>query len=146
MSEKIFDGNAEQVRVITEQLAEAIIRKINNDDEASTRLAFHQHPDFQAWLDRRISEKIRLWVFGAVAANIIPMLAIVFMLGTIKENVSSALSEQTENTQTLYARGQFIRDQQDFNCAIRTAIKGVHNIDIGNCRFASTDSPRDTRR
>lgn len=139
-------GNSEQMERIANGIAEGILRRIREDDEAARTLAAHQHPEFQAWVDKRIGEKIRLWFLGILISNVIPLIAIAFYLGGINSDMQQARREQDINTAALYSRGGFVRDQTSFNCRVRDWIDQNFQIDLGPCKFESADDPQDRRR
>lgn len=89
-----FDGNTAQIRAISEQLASAFGRGVDEE----------RH--LLAQVDKRIEEKIgasesrlKLWVFGGVVTQLLAMVPIIFFLGGI----------YSTNTQTL----ALIQKQQD---------------------------------
>lgn len=138
-----MDGNAEQIRAIVDQLAGTIIKKI---EARGTIVDFHTNEEFHEWLDERVENKARKWIVALVIAYIIPIMIGVYYAGKVTEMLESALEAQEVNTQSLYSRGQFVRDQQDFNCRMSSVLQQTHNVDIGPCRFESADSPLDRRR
>lgn len=139
-----LDGNAEQVRAIVQQFADTIIGRM---EQSNKLVDFHTNRQFHEWLDERMDNRNRKVLFQLLAAYLIPVLV---GGAVIYSKLDVALRDQSENTATLYARAQFIRDQQDFNCRVvgylarRDGVEAVR--ELAPCRFDSADDLRDLRR
>lgn len=141
MLEKAFDEGK------VKELADAILRVINEDTKAIDQLGVHHHPEFEAWIDKRINERLKVWIGGILLAYLVPMLGIAYGFGALINKLDAALEEQQENTLSLQTRALWIRDQENFNCEIRSAIRNAHpGTDIPSCDFPSSANLVDTRR
>lgn len=137
-------GNAEQVRAVADDLADAIIRKMDESDKGRS---FHTDHAFIEWMDKRIVDKLKLWAAGIVLAYSVPVIAAAFVVGGMNEKLDLALRDQRANTQSLQARGGWMDDQERFNCELkRAAIEATPDAEIGDCRFTRGDDRTDARR
>lgn len=133
-------GNAEQVRAVAEQLATSILGQI---EQRGTIVDFATNEKFHKWFDERMDNRNRKMILQLALAYIVP----IFIGGAVLYNkMDDVVVSNDENTSTLYARGQFVRDQQTFNCEVAGIIAQEHKIIVTPCRFDSADDPRDVRR
>lgn len=143
-NDKRLDGNAEQVRHIVEQFSNTIIGRM---EQSNKLVDFHTNRQFHEWLDERMDNRNRKVLFQLLAAYLIPVLV---GGAVIYAKLDRALAVQAENTRALYSRGQFIRDQQDFNCRVVNYVARKDGSQEASallpCRFDSADSPQDVRR
>ena len=139
-----LDGNAEMVRVIADQIGNTIVARM---EQSNKLVDFHTNRQFHEWLDERMDNRNRKVLFQLLAAYLIPVLV---GGAVIYNKLDTAIQDQAENTDTLYARAQFIRDQQEFNCRVLQHLArkdGTEVIrELGPCRFQSADDMRDLRR
>lgn len=107
----LVDGNAEQLRVIIDQVIEA--RDLRRGS---------LHDDFLALkedIDRRIDSKIdsavtkmKFWVVSAVLTQIVALLPVIFFLGGIYSTNSDALRSIQKLQTTIDSRGQWMSERE----------------------------------
>lgn len=111
MSPANFDGNAEQVRVIAAQIAEAMSnRQAGLHDDIAI---------LKEELDRRIENKIdaavtkmKFWVISAVLTQIVAMLPVIFFLGGIYTTNTAALDSIRKLQTVLEQRGTWMSERE----------------------------------
>lgn len=108
-----FDGNAEQIRSIFEQVVDARMRTLPTSPE------FNQHVDKR--IDERVDTaiaKLKLWLFGSLLANVACLLPIIFFLGGIYSTNSSALQNLEKQQAVIAARGDWMAERESWEQAV----------------------------
>lgn len=113
-----FDGNAEQVRVIAEQLAKSFADKQPRP---------HHDDTFIAWLEKKVKEQMRLWAFGVIIAYFIPLVFIAYTLGQMSNTFTSAIAKIDEQSLVLASRGNWMAQQEAWQASVQSWMENDPN-------------------
>lgn len=113
----MLDGNAEQVRAISDQLAEAIERRRGglSPDDVIEKL--------NARIDEKVSAaetRLKYWVVVAVLTQLVAMLPIIFFLGGIYSTNNTSLSILQRQQAMLEKRGQWMQQRERWEQSVES--------------------------
>lgn len=109
---KDYDGNAEQLKMIAEEIGRTIVKNLEKEGEV---VMPHQSSEFQNWLDRRIGEKLRLWAFGLVAAYAIPALILAYTFGRLTDQIEASVSDKDDIAGQMAIAELWMLEQENLN-------------------------------
>lgn len=122
ITETAMDGNAAQLRAITSQLADEVLTRLEDK-----KVSPHHDPEFQEWIDKRISEKFKVWLGGIVLAYAIPTLAVAYAIGSFQTTLETGLEKIDKQQATLDERGEWMHDKDSFQRDITRWAERVPN-------------------
>ena len=112
-----FDGNAEQVRLIAAQIAEAMSNRqggLHDDIEQLKKELDHR---IDSKIDAAVT-KMKFWVISAVLTQIVAMLQVIFFLGGIYTTNTAALDSIRKLQAVLEQRGVWMSERERFEQAV----------------------------
>ena len=112
-----MDGNAEQVRAVATQLADAFAQ---NQMPASDQLR-HLEERIDAKIDAKVDAavvKMKFWVISAVMTQVVAMLPIIFFLGGIYNTNNTALEMLRKQQGLLEKRGEWMNQRDRWEQSI----------------------------
>jgi hypothetical protein len=100
-----FDGNAEQVRLIAAQVAEAMeLSRGGGWKREITSLKEDLERDIDVKIDSAVT-RMKFWVISAVLAQVVPLVPIIFLLGGIYATNNAALELMKKQQEVLESYG-----------------------------------------
>lgn len=104
-----MDGNSAQLRVITSQLADEVLARLEDK-----KVAPHHDPEFQTWIDKRIGEKIKVWMGGLILGYALPTLAVAYAIGSFQTTLENGLEKIDKQQVMLDERGDWMVEKDNF--------------------------------
>ena len=106
-----FDGNAEQVRAVATQLADAFGQNQNNVPEQLRQLEARIDAKIDSKIDAAVT-KMKFWVISAVLTQIVAMSPVIFFLGGIYNTNNTALDLLRKQQSVIEKRGDWMNERE----------------------------------
>ena len=106
-----FDGNAEQVRAVATQLADAFGQNQGNVPDQLRLLEKRIDAKIDAKIDAAVT-KMKFWVISAVLTQIVAMSPVIFFLGGIYNTNTTALEMLRKQQALLEKRGDWMNERE----------------------------------
>ena len=112
-----MDGNAEQVRAVATQLADAFAFNHPNMPEQLRQLEERIDAKIDTKIDAAVT-KMKFWVISAVLTQIVAMLPVIFFLGGIYNTNATALDMLRKQQAVIEKRGEWMNQRERWEQSI----------------------------
>ena len=114
-----LDGNAEQVRAVATQLADAFGQAHNNMPEQLRQLELRIDAKIDDKVDSAVA-KMKFWVVSAVLTQVLAMIPVIFFLGGIYSTNSDALAMLQKLQVVIEKRGNWMNERVQWEQSMET--------------------------